>query len=62
MKFITKAFGQSQVMPPLHFTKIGVPTPLEHLLNIINSKKMGRNSLPKYKILRDFNDNSNAQN
>ena len=35
------------------FTKIGVPTPLEHLSNIINCQKWGEN-----KILRDFKDNS----
>jgi hypothetical protein len=43
-------------MPPLPFTKTGVPRPLECVLNIIDYKKMGLTSLRKHEVLRDFKD------
>jgi hypothetical protein len=40
-----------------HSPKLGVPTPFEHLLNIINCQKWGETPFQN-KFLRDFKDNS----
>lgn len=42
-----------------HSPKLGVSTPLESSLNIVNVQKM-RKPLSKYYLLKEFKDNSNV--
>lgn len=40
------------------FISPGVPTPLEHFINVVKMSWMGQNFLPHHEFLKDFKDNT----